>query len=153
MADEAEKGPEVRWPLDRVERLKELWHQNRLSASGIANALGTTRNAVMGKIHRLGMSGNNKITTERVETKSRRRPVTVAPHLAPHEAPHDEPLEFLNRKLDELGSRDCHYPQGEWPPYLYCGQRVLDGSRYCPTHHRLCRQGGKHVPDLSSRGF
>ncbi len=45
------------WTEDRIERLKTLWADG-LSASQIATALGdVTRNAVIGKIHRLGLSG------------------------------------------------------------------------------------------------
>jgi GcrA cell cycle regulator len=48
------------WTDDRIEKLKSLWAEG-LSASQIANALGeVTRNAVIGKIHRLGLSGRVK---------------------------------------------------------------------------------------------
>ena len=44
------------WTEERVEKLKELWAQG-LSASQIAKELGgVTRNAVIGKVHRLGLS-------------------------------------------------------------------------------------------------
>lgn len=45
------------WTDDRVETLKKLWSEG-LSASQIAKQLGgVTRNAVIGKVHRLGLSG------------------------------------------------------------------------------------------------
>ena len=45
------------WTDERVENLKKLW-QDGLSASQIAKQLGgVTRNAVIGKVHRLGLSG------------------------------------------------------------------------------------------------
>ncbi|WP_293682907.1 GcrA family cell cycle regulator, partial [uncultured Phenylobacterium sp.] len=45
------------WTDDRVDLLKTLW-QDGLSASQISKQLGgVTRNAVIGKIHRLGLSG------------------------------------------------------------------------------------------------
>ena len=48
------------WTEDRVELLKKLW-QDGLSASQIAGQLGgVTRNAVIGKVHRLGLSGRAK---------------------------------------------------------------------------------------------
>ena len=50
----------VNWSDDRVEQLKSLWTEG-LSASQIARALGgVTRNAVIGKVHRLGLSGRAK---------------------------------------------------------------------------------------------
>ena len=48
------------WTDERVETLKKLWAEG-LSASQIAAALGgVTRNAVIGKVHRLGLSGRVK---------------------------------------------------------------------------------------------
>ena len=48
------------WTDERVELLKKLWADG-LSASQIANELGSvTRNAVIGKVHRLGLSGRTK---------------------------------------------------------------------------------------------
>lgn len=45
------------WTEDRVDLLKKLWAQGH-SASQIAKQLGgVTRNAVIGKVHRLGLSG------------------------------------------------------------------------------------------------
>ena len=50
----------LNWTDDRVELLKKLWSEG-LSASAIATALGgVTRNAVIGKVHRLGLSGRAK---------------------------------------------------------------------------------------------
>jgi GcrA cell cycle regulator len=48
------------WTDERVELLKKLWNDG-LSASQIAGELGNvTRNAVIGKVHRLGLSGRAK---------------------------------------------------------------------------------------------
>jgi hypothetical protein len=49
---------QLNWTEDRVEQLKSLWTEG-LSASQIARALGggVTRNAVIGKVHRLGLAG------------------------------------------------------------------------------------------------
>lgn len=48
------------WTEERVERLTQLWQEGR-SASHIAAELGgVSRNAVIGKVHRLGLSGRGK---------------------------------------------------------------------------------------------
>jgi GcrA cell cycle regulator len=64
------------WNDERVELLKKLWAEG-LSASQIAGRLGdVTRNAVIGKVHRLGLSG--RVTTSRV-----RKPRPAAAAAAP----------------------------------------------------------------------
>ena len=58
------------WTDERVELLKKLWAEG-LSASQIAGRLGSvTRNAVIGKVHRLGLSG--RATTSRIPTAKNR---------------------------------------------------------------------------------
>lgn len=48
------------WTDERVEKLKELWTEG-MSASQIAKVLGgVTRNAVIGKVHRLGLSNRTE---------------------------------------------------------------------------------------------
>src|SRR4030095_10557923 len=62
-----QKRPELQtWTDDRVELLKKLWSDG-LSASQIAGELGgITRNAVIGKVHRLGLSGRAKAPSSSV---------------------------------------------------------------------------------------
>ncbi|MEM8702087.1 MAG: GcrA family cell cycle regulator [Pseudomonadota bacterium] len=64
------------WTNERVELLKKLWSEG-LSASQIAGELGgVTRNAVIGKVHRLGLSGRAKTSSSAGKP---RRPRTAAP--------------------------------------------------------------------------
>ncbi|MBO0345456.1 GcrA family cell cycle regulator [Roseibium limicola] len=65
------------WTNERVELLKKLWTEGH-SASQIAAELGgVTRNAVIGKVHRLGLSGRAKSTSP-VAKPRRNRPATAA---------------------------------------------------------------------------
>lgn len=66
------------WTDERVETLKKMWSEG-LSASTIAGALGggVTRNAVIGKVHRLGLS--NRVTKAPVAQAARRPKPTRAP--------------------------------------------------------------------------
>ena len=64
------------WTDERVELLKRLWSEG-LSASQIAAQIGgVTRNAVIGKVHRLGLSGRAKA------------PSTAAPACGPSQSGH-----------------------------------------------------------------
>lgn len=59
----------MNWTDERVELLKKLWGEG-LSASQIAAQLGgVSRNAVIGKVHRLKLSGRGKITTAAPRSK------------------------------------------------------------------------------------
>nr|WP_321454566.1 GcrA family cell cycle regulator [uncultured Cohaesibacter sp.] len=67
------------WTDERVELLKKLWAEG-LSASQVAAELGgVTRNAVIGKVHRLGLSGRAKTTPTAPRA---RRPRTQTPRPA-----------------------------------------------------------------------
>ena len=69
------------WDEQRVERLKTLWSEG-LSASQIAAALGgVTRNAVIGKVHRLGLSGRAKAPSS--ATPRQRKPRAASPYIRP----------------------------------------------------------------------
>ena len=63
------------WTDERVELLRKLW-QDGLSASTIAREMGgaITRNAVIGKVHRMGLAGRTK-TPLQVPTRSRAKPI------------------------------------------------------------------------------
>jgi len=69
------------WTDERVELLKKLWSDG-LSASQIAAELGNvTRNAVIGKVHRLGLSGRAKSAAQPAA------PRNAAPRKAPPRSP------------------------------------------------------------------
>ncbi|MEO1291567.1 MAG: GcrA family cell cycle regulator [Pseudomonadota bacterium] len=85
------------WTEERVEKLKELWNEG-LTASQIAKELGNvSRNAVIGKVHRLGLSnrttGGKPVSTEPREPA---KPAAAAPAPEPREAapqPAPKPVE------------------------------------------------------------
>src|SRR5258708_24800173 len=92
------------WTDERVELLKKLW-QDGLSASQIAKQLGgVTRNAVIGKVHRLGLSGRatpSKPARTTFKAPRPARPISSAPsaprRLAEpaHHAPHPMPVRYV----------------------------------------------------------
>src|SRR5829696_10278282 len=70
------------WTDDRVEQLKKLW-EGGLSASQIAAELGNvTRNAVIGKVHRLGLSGRAKAPSSAAPRQRKARPQTHVMRMA-----------------------------------------------------------------------
>ncbi|MDO5641921.1 MAG: GcrA family cell cycle regulator [Paracoccus sp. (in: a-proteobacteria)] len=90
------------WTDERVETLKRMWSEGQ-SASQIAKELGgVTRNAVIGKVHRLGLSNRDEAEPEAAaaapkpepEAKAKARPAAQKPKPAPEPvkaAPEPEP--------------------------------------------------------------
>jgi GcrA cell cycle regulator len=151
------------WSDDRVEQLKKLWEAG-LSASQIAAELGNvTRNAVIGKVHRLGLSGRAKspATAAPRQRKAVRpaqqmmrvaRPVsrgnTALAHVFEVEVETD-PVTFDNvvpmsqrRSLLELNEATCHWPVGDpsSADFFFCGGKALSGLPYCAQHSRVAYQ-------------
>jgi GcrA cell cycle regulator len=151
------------WTDERVELLKKLWSEG-LSASQIAGRLGgVTRNAVIGKVHRLGLSG--RATTSRLNSSrprsrisgSRRaakpRFATVGnlalralyhPDAEPF-VPHFEELDIpvAERKtLQMLTECSCRWPIGDpqLPEFHFCNRNKVPGLPYCEFHARRAFQ-------------
>jgi len=82
----------VSWTEERVEKLKEYWNDG-MSASQIAKELGgVTRNAVIGKVHRLGLSNRNAAGEPAEATPPEPDPVPVpAPEPEPERAAPEMP--------------------------------------------------------------
>ncbi len=139
-------SPTPAWSDDRIVTLSKLWSDG-LSASQIAHALGgVTRNAVIGKVHRLGLTGRDGPSAPRQAsappTPPRRRPARAARSFkaaSPTVAAH--PIEKTERpglvtNIACLGARACRWPIGDPKDsdFSFCG-RPADG-RYCDTHER-----------------
>ena len=132
------------WTDERVEQLKALWTEG-LSASQIARALGgVTRNAVIGKVHRLGLAGRaGPPRAERPRTVSHRSVMRVA-------APEPEIVEEDPIVLDDgsfatvltINDRMCRWPIGDPSEheFHFCGRKPKSGSPYCEAHARKAYQ-------------
>jgi len=146
----------VPWSDDRVTTLSKLW-QDGLSASQIAKQLGgVTRNAVIGKIHRLGLSGRDTPSrTPRaagIRNAWPMRPVRPPPlPRAPRavvSAPVDHPPEGpgLVAAMTGLGAHVCKWPIGDPKAegFSFCGQPA-EGV-YCAGHAQTAYRPGKPKP-------
>ena len=140
------------WSDDRVEQLKKLWEAG-LSASQIAAELGNvTRNAVIGKVHRLGLSGRAKSPSSAAPRQRKARPAqhmmrvsrpvsrgnTALAHAFEVEMEPD-PIAFDNvvpmsqrLSLLELNEATCHWPVGD-PSSPSSSSAAARRSPACPT--------------------
>jgi GcrA cell cycle regulator len=145
------------WTEERVELLKKLWADG-LSASQIAAELGgITRNAVIGKVHRLGLSGRAKSPSSSVPRQ--RKPRNSGMMRVPRSAirgntalaydyaiePEPELIEIpveQRKNLLQLTEATCHWPVGDpgSPDFFFCGGESNEGSPYCNYHSRVAYQ-------------
>ncbi|WP_454629620.1 GcrA family cell cycle regulator [Bradyrhizobium cenepequi] len=152
------------WSEERVAQLKKLWEAG-LSSSQIAAELGgVTRNAVIGKVHRLGLngrapahpapraerkrsSGRRFVRVDRPAPEKAKEPI-VDEHAAnmPDEinpdavSAFDAAIPIRRRKsLLDLRDRDCKWPVGDpaSPDFFFCGGPTSEGSPYCAPHCRV----------------
>ena len=133
------------WTDERVEQLKALWTEG-LSASQIARVLGSvTRNAVIGKVHRLGLAGRaGPPRAERPRTQVARRPAVHAAAPAP-QIVEEEPVVLEDGHFATvltINDRMCRWPIGDpaESEFHFCGHKPRFGSPYCEAHARKAYQ-------------
>ncbi|MEX1147293.1 MAG: GcrA family cell cycle regulator [Sphingomonadales bacterium] len=121
------------WTDERIQRLKDLWEKG-LSASQIAADLaeGVTRNAVIGKAHRMGLS-------------SRPSPVKAEPAAKPRKPAAPRPKKKEVKKaisLLDLNERMCKWPIGHPgdADFHFCGKSSVSGMPYCDEHCAMAYQ-------------
>lgn len=154
------------WTDERVELLRKLWSEG-LSASRVAAALGPdiTRNAVIGKIHRLGLAERAKTATQprprAQRAQQQQRPavpqsprgvvignvaLALAPQtiIAPRAEPRDVVIPISERvTIMDLRESMCRWPMGDptTPEFRFCGAKSPIGQGpYCANHAQIAYQ-------------
>ena len=155
------KGKDMAWTDDRVKILKKLWSEG-LSASQIANKIGdVTRNAVIGKVHRLGLEGRAKSIRSSdlsvSQLKSNVVSVTYSGNLAlkaiidpindvisvgqsitqGFEAVQISPGEHVT--ILTLNENRCKWPIGDPSDadFPFCGHEPKSKAPYCTEHSKV----------------
>jgi GcrA cell cycle regulator len=172
VTNDDKQGPgnvKLTWPPERVEVLKKLWADG-LTASQVAARLGDgiTRNAVIGKVHRLGLSGRQSVNRSSTPRPRRPRqpslpgrPITpdmaataataaLKPEFRPQARPEPEPqpIRLVDIPRSErvtilmLTDKTCRWPLGDpgTEDFCFCGHVPRAGIPYCDYHASLAYQ-------------
>ena len=146
------------WTEEKVNKLKELWGKGNTASQIAAIIGGISRNAVIGKAHRLKLSAkiikrsrSNSQTNLYIEEKNniqkRSRKVKFRSLLL------DKNFEpSKNLSLEELTENTCKYMEGH--PYessaRFCGRKNVEKFSYCPLHLIVVFQPRGKKEDLTS---
>jgi len=133
------------WDDDNVSRLKELWDQG-LPTAQIGKLLGFTKNAVVGKAHRIGLERRPspiRRTAVKPDRKKARSP--VMPKLAFETSSIEEKI--YTPKISTFTSnvkniftanlkRGCEWPEGhpDEPEFHFCNKERFEDKPYCLNH-------------------
>ena len=130
------------WTDEKVEKLKNLWTKGH-TASQIAEALGdTTRNAVIGKAHRLNLEARAPSKGSGTSISKENRPVRRGPASTSRKAKFqsillDKNFEPENPKsLENLTDETCKWPIGHpnEEKFYFCGRKPEGEFPYCKLH-------------------
>ena len=130
------------WDEAREAKLKELWEKGH-TASQIAEILGgTTRNAVIGKAHRLKLAG--RAQSKKLDKKEKRsvggeskEERQISRRSRFKSLLLDKNFEPENpKKLEELDDKNCRWPIGhpDEESFYFCGRSPVEGFSYCKLH-------------------
>ena len=136
----------MEWNDERVAALAQLWREG-LSASQVARRLGgVTRNAVIGKAHRLGLTlrdtpSRPHLPGAKPAKRTQSQPRAPAPSLPPRVVPVAPVRTFAEEvaptaTLMSLDDDGCRWPIGDpaRPDFGFCGRPRPRGGAYCAEH-------------------
>lgn len=139
------------WTEAQDDFIRTHW-LNGLSATAIAGLLtdrpGITRNAVIGRLHRMGVpprANPNKKSNQprpRKPRPPRAKPIT---HTPPHTL---SPIGA--KRIMDIGPGECRYIREPLEgPWAFCSRACAEGRSFCADHHALVYVPGKPKNDAA----
>ena len=141
----------------KVEKLKELWGKGK-TASEIASIIGgVSRNAVIGKAHRLNLSSkvktkNSPYNYNKINQDSGKKIKNKSSRSKFRSLVLDKNFEAAkNISLEELNENTCKYMEGhpDEKSSSFCGRKTIEKFSYCPLHLMIVFQPKGKKEDVS----
>ncbi len=109
---------ETGWTEERIDRLGKLWQEGS-STAAIGKLLGISKNAVVGKVHRLKLKG---------------RPSPISGGSRSPQPKQKAPPRIYT--MEDLSSQTCRWPSGDpqHEDFQFCGRPPTPGKPYCAKH-------------------
>jgi GcrA cell cycle regulator len=153
------------WTDERIALLKKLWVEGRTAAQIAEQLGGISRNAVIGKAHRLNLSNRASPieANDAAPTKAKAKTV-VAPAKNDNKvqkpaAPEKKPATVIKKtggiKMTELREKMCRWPMGDprESSFRFCGDHSEAGSPYCADHVKMAYQTVSKARVLNAADF
>ena len=142
------------WTDDRVDLLTKLWGEGKTAAEIAKELGGVTRNAVIGKAHRLKLS--NRVSP--IQQNKKPAPVKVAKPAPVQERKAKKiEIDMSDRdlvSLTDLKANQCRWPSGDpqEESFGFCGDHALAGLPYCLEHSKVAYQAATRNRILKTHG-
>ena len=133
------------WNDDNVARLRDLWDQG-LPTAQIGKLLGFTKNAVVGKAHRIGLERRPspiRRTAVKPDRKKARSPIIPKLNFETSKEEIREPLRpqinfqpIVKNLVTNNNKRACEWPDGhpDESDFKFCGKERFEDKPYCLDH-------------------
>ncbi|MDE2738147.1 MAG: hypothetical protein OXH47_01340 [Paracoccaceae bacterium] len=131
------------WTTQQVNKAVNMWKEGK-TATEISNKISKSRNAVIGKLNRLGVQKPNSNVTNETSLDKDENKATQDKQLNGQSAGNLQETQLEDRRLSllYLNEKTCRWPIGDpsTKNFWFCGKPTLLNKGYCAQHSELAFQ-------------